>query len=41
MRDFDTVVVVSSVVVLLFVWVPALVLAVRKARKHEPMDEEL
>ena len=40
MKDFDTAVVVISVVLLLFVWVPALVLAVRKAKKREPRDDE-
>ena len=40
MKDFDTVVVVISVVLLLFVWVPALLWAVRKAKKREPMDDE-
>jgi hypothetical protein len=40
MKDFDTAVVVVSVVLLLFVWVPALIWAVRKAGKREPLDDE-
>ena len=38
--DIDTVVIIISVGLLLFVWMPALVLAVRKVMKQEQMDDE-